>query len=488
MIRPGRGGASRTPTLVQMSRRLRVLVPALLVAMVILGGVALTGGLGGVAVGPGSSSPGGSGPSTSGRGPDSSNDASASTEPTIAPTPTPRPVPGGQELYGYVPYWQMTGSMATYLRVTPLSTIALFSVTSRGNGSLNSGASGYERITGDVGRRIIADARARGSRVEIVFTSFGTERNGRFFGRLATPAPVPSAGPSAGPSARPSAGPGASAATPIPAGSAPTAAPTALPTPAPPKPVWPRTVTELVDLATDLGVDGINVDVEQLDPLDRPAYGAFLIALREALRAKNPEARVTVATEAGPRGVLNAAEAAGAGVDRVFLMGYDYHWSGSQPGASSPVDRTDGEYTLRWSIDRYVEAGVPRDRILLGLPLYGMRWRTAGPGRTTQVIGEGVVWLPHRNLDVILDEDFRPGREIIEISEVFWQADGRTWLVTFYDSPATTRPKLALAVDSGLAGAGFWAIGYERGIPGYLDLMRDFRDGKVKRSEAPPRP
>ena len=52
-------------------------------------------------------------------------------------------------------------------------------------------------------------------------------------------------------------------------------------------------------------------------------------------------------------------------------MGYDYHWSGSQPGASSPVDRSDGLYTLRWSIARYVEAGVPRDRILLGLPVIG---------------------------------------------------------------------------------------------------------------------
>ena len=38
-------------------------------------------------------------------------------------------------------------------------------------------------------------------------------------------------------------------------------------------------------------------------------------------------------------------------------MGYDYHWSGSQPGASSPVDRIDGVYDLRWSIDRYVRPG-----------------------------------------------------------------------------------------------------------------------------------
>jgi GH18 family chitinase len=60
--------------------------------------------------------------------------------------------------------------------------------------------------------------------------------------------------------------------------------------------------------------------------------------------------------------------------------------------------------------------------------------------------------------------------------------------VTYYDSPATLRSKLAFARDQGLAGGGFWALGYERGLPGYLDLMRDFRNGKVAREEAPPAP
>ena len=251
---------------------------------------------------------------------------------------------------------------------------------------------------------------------------------------------------------------------------------------------WHRTVDELVALVVKHKVDGINVDVERLDEADRAAYGAFLLALRSALREAVPDARVSVATEAGPRGVGNAEAAAMAGVDRVFLMGYDYHWSGSPPGASSPVDRTDGLYTLRWSIDRYVEAGVPRDRILLGLPLYGMQWRMAGLDRTTAVIGQGVTWVPSQHLDELLDDGFQPGRDAFEMTELFWEYDDGEWLVTYYDSPTTLRPKLALALDNGLAGAGFWAMGYERGVPGFPRLMRAFRDGEIDRSEAPPRP
>lgn len=403
-------------------------------------------------------------------------------EPTIQPTPTPRPAVGGTELYGYLPYWQMSDTMATYLRSTPLTTLALFSVTARKNGSIDTRPLGYRRIAGAIGQRLIAEAHARGSRVELVFSSFGGDKNGQFFGRIlptATPTPMPTL-PPAGIVA--SGAPPASEQTPLPTSAAP-------PTPSvPPVPPWHRTVSDLVALATRLGVDGINVDVEQLDDQDRAAYGDFLTALRSALLEANPHAQLSVATEAGARGIANAATAAAVGVDRLFLMGYDYHWSGSQPGASSPIDRLDGEATLRWSIDQYVEAGVPRDRILLGLPLYGMQWRATGPLRTYPVIGTGISWIPSQHRDLLLDQTFMPERDGYEQAEYFDRSDGADWLITYYDSPATLRPKLALARDNGLAGAGFWAMGYERGLPGYVDLMTAFRAGTVTRDEAPPRP
>src|SRR5262245_50796876 len=54
---------------------------------------------------------------------------------------------GGTELYGYLPYWAMTASMADYLATVPLTTIELFSVTAHTNGSLDNKLSGYRRIT-----------------------------------------------------------------------------------------------------------------------------------------------------------------------------------------------------------------------------------------------------------------------------------------------------------------------------------------------------
>ena len=53
----------------------------------------------------------------------------------------------------------------------------------------------------------------------------------------------------------------------------------------------------------------------------------------------------------------------------------------------------------------------------------------------------------------------------------------------YYDSPRSLTPKLLLADERGLAGAGFWAIGYERGVPGYTELISTFPPATSGRRE-----
>src|SRR4029078_3148753 len=161
--------------------------------------------------------PGRATPSAGAGGPGGSG-GSWTPEPTAIPTPTPRPGGGGTEVFGYLPYWQMSESDATYLESVPLSTLSMFSVSARRNGAVNNGDLGDKRLTSALGRRIIAGAQAKGPRVELVFTSFGGPRNGIFFGRLpispplAYPSPgippsdgiVPTVAPSPTPSPTPS--------------------------------------------------------------------------------------------------------------------------------------------------------------------------------------------------------------------------------------------------------------------------------------------
>jgi spore germination protein YaaH len=161
-------------------------------------------------------------------------DTEASGGVAASPSVRPSPVPPGKEVYGFVPYWEMDDGIADHLAATSLTTIGLFSVTHTRTGAINETLKGYRAITGSVGGRLIREARERGVRVELVYTSFGDARNERLFGDVALQDAV---------------------------------------------------IGSLVALADDLGVDGVNVDVEALDPVLIPAYGAFVGRLRDAVTA-----------------------------------------------------------------------------------------------------------------------------------------------------------------------------------------------------------
>ncbi len=346
-------------------------------------------------------------------------------------TAIPIPVPG-HEVYGFLPYWEMTDGIADHLAGTDLTTLALFSVTHRKDGALVPTERGYARIDGPVGRRLIKEAHDRGVRVELVYTSFGRAKNDLLF------ASADARG---------------------------------------------RTIADLVALATRLGVDGINVDIELLAPDHVVAYGEFVGGLRSALRAVAPAAQVSVATQANISGTAMALAAANCGADRIFMMGYDYHWSGSEPGASAPLDRRDGsEKDLAWSLDLYRDAGVPAERTILGLPLYGMSWPVVGPELGALQVGRGSVWIPSDNLATIRDPSLIPDFDPLEGVQHLAIPDDTGWRATYFDAPVSLTPKLVLADDRGLAGAGFWAIGYERGLPDYTRLIATFRSGQLATS------
>jgi spore germination protein YaaH len=287
------------------------------------------------------------------------------------------------------------------------------------------------------------EARERGTRVELVYTSFGGARNRRLLENPELQAKV---------------------------------------------------IAALVTLATDLELDGINVDIEALDPTLVPAFGGFVTAIRAAVVAADPDDQVSVATGAHTLGAAMAVAAAASGADRIFLMGYDYRTGRSDPGASSPIDRSDGtKPSLRSSLDLYAALGVPSERLLLGLPLYGVEWPVAGPVIGAPSTGRGEAWFPRSHVDLLGEGGPAPLRDEIEQVEVYLLAsdgtvgvpsiapdaspDTPTWRAVYVDSPATLAPKLALANERGLAGAGFWAIGYERGLQGYTRLMERFATG-----------
>jgi hypothetical protein len=353
----------------------------------------------------------------------------------------------------------MNPSVATYLGGVSLTSLELFSVTSKRDGSIDRGQLGYRRITGAIGSRLIGEAHGRGQRVELVFTSFGFDRNATLFGVVSPLGFDPRL--RAVREERSAAGGGDAIA---------------------------RTVAGLLSLVTRLALDGVNVDVEQIAAPSRDGFSAFVSQLRTGLDAIDPRLRLSVATMANRSGANLARVALDAGADRVFMMAYDFRWSASDPGGTTPVERLDGGASLLTAIATYASVGIPGDRILLGLPLYGMAWPVAAADRNAVKIGPGQAWLPSKHVGQLTAPGFVPDSDPFEVSEYFSEtllpaADDPlgavTWRAIFYDSPRTLRAKLVIGRAAGYAGGGFWALGYERGLPGYTDLMADFVAGRV---------
>jgi spore germination protein YaaH len=362
--------------------------------------------------------------------------APAAETPAPTPEPTPTPIPIGSpgspmskhlsgDVYGYLPYWEMSTATLDYLDWNALSVVSLFSVTWTGTGTLDRTQPGYKAITGSIGKAAIATAKARGVRVELCLTSFGLTKNANLFGDPARQAVV---------------------------------------------------IAELRAFVRTIGAEGVNVDVESLEGTWFDEYGVFLAKLRAALRADNPTATVSVATNANVSGARMAKRAADAAADRIFIMGYAYRSGGSSPGAIAPLDgrSSPGGLDIRWTIDRYAAEGVPLGRVILGLPYYGLSWPTASATLGAARTGSGSLYTPRLHLgepaSLGVPLRYEPGESV---SWYAWHdLEAATWRQVFYDTPTSLRPKYTYAISRGLAGVGIWALGYDRGVPGYWDLLK----------------
>ena len=145
-------------------------------------------------------------------------------------------------------------------------------------------------------------------------------------------------------------------------------------------------VGQITDIVTLYNYDGVDVDWEPLVETDNANYRAFIVDLRGALRARNPDALLTAATTLdvweNPKLPEMFAGLAG-NFDQINVMTYDMAgpWPGWVAWHNAPL--FDGGKTLPGgaeltSMDRYArafeKAGVPREKLGVGLAFYGVRW------------------------------------------------------------------------------------------------------------------
>lgn len=224
-------------------------------------------------------------------------------------------------------------------------------------------------------------------------------------------------------------------------------------------------ITNILDTMEAKGYTGVNYDFEYVYPEDRENYNNLL---RRTVARMHPEG-YTVSTALAPKdradqeGLLYEAHdypAHGEIVDFVVLMTYEWGWAGGRPLAIAPINE------VREVLD-YAVTVIPREKILMGIPLYGRDWRIPweeGTFARTVSPQEALQLAAAYGADIQYDETyqspfFRYVDETAQEHEV-WFEDARSIQV-----------KYETIEEYGLRGGSYWVLGIP--FPQNWPVLRD---------------
>jgi spore germination protein YaaH len=133
-----------------------------------------------------------------------------------------------------------------------------------------------------------------------------------------------------------------------------------------------RHIEAIMKIARSPLIDGIDIDYENLPPEMRQPFTDFIYELSTALHAENKILSVTVpARVRNDDGCQLCAFAdyanLGRAADQIRIMAYEYHGKTGGPGPNAPI------WWIRQVTD-YAITQVPREKIILGIHLYGYDW------------------------------------------------------------------------------------------------------------------
>lgn len=211
-------------------------------------------------------------------------------------------------------------------------------------------------------------------------------------------------------------------------------------------------VNQLATLVSKYGLDGLNIDFENVEADDRVNLTSFITLLAQKMHALDVTLSMDVSPDLGTDWTDAFDYAAlGKQVDYMVMMGYDEHFDGSKlPGsnASLPFDQKAVNTVLKV---------VPSSKVILALPLYNRDWSLLPNGT---VSSSEYISLSEQN-QIINNYAMKPvwnpslGQYVANYSKqsikhTIWIEDGRSLIA-----------KYNLAVTSKLAGVAYWYMGGE---------------------------
>ncbi|KAI8080494.1 chitinase [Thamnidium elegans] len=249
-----------------------------------------------------------------------------------------------------------------------------------------------------------------------------------------------------------------------------------------------------IKLIGDLGLDGLDIDWEYpKDDKEAFFYVHLLYETRIALDAyqqrcnqlNQPRLLLTVAVPCGPEhyNKLRLAEMQPY-VDIFYLMAYDYAGSwDAKTGHQAAM--FGGALNTDQAINAYLAAGIPANKIVMGLPVYGRGFcNTDGPDCCFQGLPKGT-WEEGQ-----FDYKCLPKHGAVEHHDMqkmaSWSYDPNTREYISYDSPQVIAAKCDYIRQRQLGGAMFWELSADQKPDHPRNLVNAVYDGFGRRLDQTP--
>lgn len=212
-----------------------------------------------------------------------------------------------------------------------------------------------------------------------------------------------------------------------------------------------RIIEQLLAEAASCGMDGINVDFENLKEAGIPHYLQFLRELTSAAHAKNLVVSVDTPVPQAYTMYYQRGEQARF-VDYMIVMAYDEHFAGSEEAGS-----VSSLPFVQQAVEEMTRV-MPADQVICGIPFYTRVWteKFGQSAITSEVLGmDGAKnYAKENQMTETWDASLGQNVATVETSDARYTI----WM----EDEQSMEEKLKVIQSADLAGVAEWKLGFER--------------------------
>ena len=231
-------------------------------------------------------------------------------------------------------------------------------------------------------------------------------------------------------------------------------------------------INNLLSLVLLMNADGIDIDFELLPFSQRNNLVLFMQNLSNTFHEQMDDPIITMATPAVDWSDAWNYNALAQITDGLFIMGYDYSYSGSE--FAGPVSPLGGYYyDLEYTVNDYInKTNGQLDKLILGLPYYGYDWPVINSSINSSTTEIATARVYAEAIDMAYDFGYIWHNE----SNTPWFTyidNSQNWRQCWFDDSNSLTTKYQFAKESGLSGIGMWALGYDGNSEDLWNVLYD---------------